>query len=97
MVFVAASTLGRSHFVFSDHYFIPPHIQQTLLEITGRRCCASRASRWYSPMIFTPRSMRTKCERPSVETAALDHAEDHSSASGLACEHKKDILNIFLN
>jgi len=22
-----------------------PHIQQTLLEITGRRCCASRTSR----------------------------------------------------
>jgi len=24
MVFVAASTLGRSHLVFNDPYFIPP-------------------------------------------------------------------------
>ena len=26
MVFVAASTLGRSHLVFSDPYFIPTHV-----------------------------------------------------------------------
>src|SRR6218665_3134628 len=42
-----------------------PHIQQTMLEITGRTCCASRASRWKAPMIFTPGSMKTTLKNKS--------------------------------
>src|SRR6218665_3903804 len=74
-----------------------PHFQQTLLEITGRRYCASRASRWLAPMIFTPGSTRTKCERPCKRRNCGSGSEDHASASALACEQKEDISNIFLN